>query len=631
MSSGSKEVETYFGRCRCCLSYSYLKNMWTEYYFHGNREIYAEMLEQCYNLSLEQPEESDSDQICEGCVRRLRDALTFRELIIESSNRLGELVVEGRENKIDDEIEDAEAGMNKYEVQIAYDNEDWGVEEKVLIPKVEVIEDQPKEDFVEGSQEHFQILPEISDNNEFGDKYDGKHEEFTVNAEGEIDGVEVDTNGQNEEGGDINVENEGDINGENAYENIEYLEDEVNLPQQDKTNEDDDDYQPKRKWPKKLPRLDRNRRYKQYTEEALRTCLREICNGMSIADACKLYSIPRKTVDKKLKTYDTDKDEEKELTYKFHKEIKSILSFTNATPYKSNIVKYSCIYCLKAVFTDPQELRNHTRTMHTDERTKKVDIFMRPHWENEILKLDIDNLLCVVCCRVVPEWNDMLHHLTVIHNINLDLAYSKVIPYKLSKELKCALCKDSYSNYLQLDGHMNSHYENYMCSDCGDYFLTQSRLKAHQKTHIVGRFPCEICHKVFGQEKYKRKHVNSVHYQTLRYRCAYCDVKFPSEISRQNHLQIEHMDKIKPIHCELCGKVFYWRQYYTAHKKKIHGEKTHVCGQCGKKFSRNYQLQEHLTGHKGEKSVECPICHNKYMTKTSLRVHIMNQHKKKGE
>lgn len=52
MTSESKEVETFFGRCRCCLSYSYLKNMWKEYYFQGKLEIYAQMLEQCYGFSV---------------------------------------------------------------------------------------------------------------------------------------------------------------------------------------------------------------------------------------------------------------------------------------------------------------------------------------------------------------------------------------------------------------------------------------------------------------------------------------------------------------------------------------------------------------------------------------------------
>lgn len=52
MSVEKTEVETFFGRCRCCLAYGYLKNMWVEHQFEGEAEVYGEMLVQCFALTV---------------------------------------------------------------------------------------------------------------------------------------------------------------------------------------------------------------------------------------------------------------------------------------------------------------------------------------------------------------------------------------------------------------------------------------------------------------------------------------------------------------------------------------------------------------------------------------------------
>lgn len=52
MSLGNSEIKTYFGRCRCCLNYSYLKSMWEEHIWQGEKEVYVEMLIQCFALTV---------------------------------------------------------------------------------------------------------------------------------------------------------------------------------------------------------------------------------------------------------------------------------------------------------------------------------------------------------------------------------------------------------------------------------------------------------------------------------------------------------------------------------------------------------------------------------------------------
>ncbi|KAF9419610.1 hypothetical protein HW555_003888 [Spodoptera exigua] len=325
-------------------------------------------------------------------------------------------------------------------------------------------------------------------------------------------------------------------------------------------------------------------------------------------------------------------DPKKEQTYQLIKEIKAILTFTNATPYKSKNIRYYCAYCSTdgPHFEDPDDLRTHTRTEHVSHRIEKIEYTMRPYWMNEVIKLDIDNLLCTVCCVVINNWNDMFKHLSVKHRVILDQAYTRVIPYVLRQDLKCALCKESFTNYLHLDAHMNAHYNNYVCDDCGDTFLAENRLKQHVKIHNVGKFPCKVCDKVFALLKYRRKHEELVHEQALKFKCQHCDERFAGEYLRHLHCLEKHREKIKIITCELCGETFTWKQYYTNHMRKKHeNKKTYGCRECDKKFFSNYELKEHMLRHGGTKAFECGICHKKYFTINSFKQHAKKHKKEK--
>ncbi|KAG6439312.1 hypothetical protein O3G_MSEX000667 [Manduca sexta] len=248
---------------------------------------------------------------------------------------------------------------------------------------------------------------------------------------------------------------------------------------------------------------------------------------------------------------------------------------------------------------------------------------MRPYFLNEILKLDTENLLCVVCYTPIYKWNDMFQHLKDKHQIELDLAYRKVIPFNLGVELKCALCSQLFINYMLLDGHMNSHYNNYVCGDCGDTFLTAPRLKSHMKIHLTGKYPCEQCGKVFKLEHYKKKHEAVVHKLTLYYKCAHCGMKFGSERERKNHVTEVHSDKVKIITCELCGKTFNWRHYFVSHMRKTHSHKKHACPNCEKRFVDKSDLDGHIAAkHNGVKKFQCTSCDRKYSSRPGLMMHL---------
>ncbi|KAJ8705688.1 hypothetical protein PYW08_012734 [Mythimna loreyi] len=596
MSVEKTEVETFFGRCRCCLAYGYLKNMWIEHQFDGEAEVYGEMLVECFALTWEHSEDSmEQDQICEQCIFRLRDASDFKKVVLNSQEELlqefeneNSLNVNIKEERLEEEF------LEEYKTEVTADTTDFTYEEEDT--------------------------------------------EFDMDTADNMTGVKDET----------------------EYEEIEYLEDEdasvVNDAfDTDSSQQTDQSKQvrsrrkqprhhdlhdveaPQRKWPKKLPKSERQKTYKQYSEVDLRKCLEEVRNNVLTANEASIkYDIPKKTICAKIRAKpnaDEEVETNREKMFQLIKEIKTILTFTNATPYKSKNIRYYCAYCSTdgPHFEDPDDLRTHTRTEHVGHRTEKIEYAMRPYWMNEVIKLDIENLLCTVCCVVINNWNEMFRHLKDKHNVHLDQAYTRVIPYVLRSNLQCALCKESFSNYLHLDGHMNAHYNNYVCDDCGDTFLARTRLKQHIQIHNTGKFSCSFCEKVFTLQKYRRKHEETVHEQRAKYRCQYCPERFAGEYLKHLHCLSAHPETVKTITCEFCGDSFTWKQYYTAHIRKKHqNKKPYECSKCNKKFFGNYELKEHMLRHVGVKNFECPICHKRYVSTNSLKQH-MKQHKKKGE
>ncbi|XP_061726004.1 zinc finger and SCAN domain-containing protein 12-like isoform X2 [Cydia pomonella] len=449
------------------------------------------------------------------------------------------------------------------------------------------------------------------------------------------------------------------------YEEVEYLEveeekeskmDVLNVETQHEQLVDDPDYNPEipikqeTRWRPKKKKGEHKRTYKNYSSDDLRQSFEAAKSGrMSVAAAAAAYNVPRKTVAARLLSHrrgipvttKSDKDDG------LMKEVKTLLTYTNMTPYKTRTAHYHCAYCGTdgRLFEDTDELRVHTRTQHAGERTKAVENFLRPLWLNEILKVDIENLLCTICCTALVTWNDMFKHLTEKHGLVFDEAYTRVIPYILKPDLHCALCKANFPNYHHLDSHMNAHYNNYVCSECGDTFLASSRLKKHLKIHDTGRFICDECGKVFTLDKYRKKHVELVHKQEQKIQCLYCPEKFLGTYPRHLHVLEYHREKIKTVTCELCGKSFDWRPYFLAHVRRSHNnEKNYSCRYCTSRFflkteRKRHEMSVHLKVKNKCRVVAqlpnqkpgkyaCSFCGKRYSNKNCLITHL-DMHKVK--
>ncbi|XP_045456727.1 zinc finger protein 91-like [Melitaea cinxia] len=86
------------GLCRCCLSEGCYKDLSSEYTWMDDTEVYADMLLECFDISISQHIEGPNGPnrlICEVCITRLRDACNFKKQVLDSEKKFVDMVGRG--------------------------------------------------------------------------------------------------------------------------------------------------------------------------------------------------------------------------------------------------------------------------------------------------------------------------------------------------------------------------------------------------------------------------------------------------------------------------------------------------------------------------------------------------------
>ncbi|XP_073964477.1 uncharacterized protein [Choristoneura fumiferana] len=109
------EDSKYFGICKCCLRDGCFRSMWVEYEVDGVVQNYGEMLNECFDLCWQQPDNSHLEQICDVCASHTRKTYIFRRLILQSQDRLNGVV------RLDEESIDIQDTKQIYAEDISED------------------------------------------------------------------------------------------------------------------------------------------------------------------------------------------------------------------------------------------------------------------------------------------------------------------------------------------------------------------------------------------------------------------------------------------------------------------------------------------------------------------------------
>lgn len=331
----------------------------------------------------------------------------------------------------------------------------------------------------------------------------------------------------------------------------------------------------------------------------------------------------------------------------------TLLQYSDVCPFRWRMHLYFCFYCDER-YSDPALLREHNRVAHAIESTASIQTAVSRLTSYEPLKVDVTNLNCKLCSETIFDLDDMKTHIVMAHDKKFYLeCVAGILPFKLTKDvLKCVVCDTQYDEYMQLINHMNNHFQNFICDQCGAGFVSKHSLKYHTITHQKGNYPCDQCDKTFSAPGKRSQHIAMVHRQVKRYRCQHCGEYFRYFFKKKQHLATVHGEQGKEFKCQFCPRAFPLSGTLGYHIKTVHlkikrfkcdlcefqsygkadladhvitkhiAERKYECSFCSKAFARKYTLTEHERIHRDDRRFSCDFCDKSFVQKCSLKSHL---------
>ncbi|CAG9789645.1 unnamed protein product [Diatraea saccharalis] len=536
----SKRLASY-GQCRCCLAKGNHRDIMKEYYSNGIREVYYDIFMECFNLFLS-TDMNLSKLICTSCIKRLREANSFRMTVAATERQLLEALKETEKKEM-------------------------------------VFVNVPVEDITESPVKQEQHIDVKYEPNDFDDDC---------------------------------TDNDPDYVPDNEYVDI------ATAPLSIASNEDLVEGEAEllaRFPPIRLPtRKTLHKTCSEYVKHL------NFLKGIMILPS-SIGKLLEDDVNKSSLNYKREFVTEK-MAHIIN--ASTLLEYSNITPFRSRSRSgFPCFYC-RHLFDNLDKLREHT-TEHKKSELRKV---LRTYGaECLVVYADVTNLCCTICEARISNLNELKTHLTRNHKKTMYLDYNdRVIPFKLSADnvYECQICGFNFETFGSIERHMNVHFRNYVCKDCGTGFVTRYRLKVHVKSmHVGGSFPCEICKKVFTTQQKHNSHVNTVHKMLKRFKCTKCPERFSEYFRRQKHMVEEHGVAPLQYKCNVCDKSFDRRYTLSRHMKRDHlEERDFQCHLCSYKCFTNNELRVHMIKHNGERIFECSVCKKSYARKKTLKEHM---------
>ncbi|XP_034838076.1 zinc finger protein 570-like [Maniola hyperantus] len=305
--------------------------------------------------------------------------------------------------------------------------------------------------------------------------------------------------------------------------------------------------------------------------------------------------------------------------------ISTILEHSNLTPFKTKRrVGYPCLYCSRLCESFDQ-LHDHQNKEKCIKNIKRI--LNKTSIETLVVYAHVSDIRCTICEQKLPNLNELKLHLNRIHKKKLYPEYGdRIIIFKLTKlnEYECFNCGCNFENFGAIERHMNVHYRNFVCDQCGAGYVTKNRLRVHLKcSHIRGTFPCDICKKVFDTRYKYKSHVDSVHKMIKKNKCPKCPERFADYFHRNKHMVDVHGDPPLRYKCNVCDTLFKRRYALSCHMKRRHLEDRAIqCSLCEYKCYTSPELKVHMVKHNGERTYECMVCKKSYARKKTLKEHM---------
>ncbi|KPJ19889.1 hypothetical protein RR48_02317 [Papilio machaon] len=356
--------------CRCCLTVGLHKDLDIPYFYLDKREVYSDMLSECFNIVLSA--DKTYNMICESCITSLRSSLIFKRQVVKAEQDFIEWIKEkkGKDQKTSSEVkeelkEESENESDDYFLCDAEKPTKMKLESKLSKKRMKV--DKRDLEDVELQTIKIEPKPESEDSDHFLSD--------TANE----------------------AQNDIEVNKEHLKRKTKNIEDE------------------------------------NWQTKKIKTLVNRLTYSLNGHDVTDLKLNKNKANKKSRVTISSQKDKNINIMWTTrrnndktkHKEnLKTILQYSNATPFKNGShLGYICGYC-EQTYIDPKDLRNHTKESHENERLQFKTNFYMSEFN---VKLDVTDLKCSICNQNVNNLNDFKTHIVKFHN--------KIIHYDI-KDLK---------------------------------------------------------------------------------------------------------------------------------------------------------------------------------------------------
>ncbi|KAJ8706773.1 hypothetical protein PYW07_012851 [Mythimna separata] len=227
--------------------------------------------------------------------------------------------------------------------------------------------------------------------------------------------------------------------------------------------------------------------------------------------------------------------------------------------------------------------------------------------------------------------------------LNGEAKATKEAPLKetLPERPHCEECGKNFSSRKTYRYHLNVLHKGqnrYPCPRCGKVYQWKSNLGRHLRSHKArdsGELYCETCDKRFASVATYRQHLRvsrrHVPESDFSFMCNECGKKFVNKTRLRDHIDWEHLKKIK-FRCQLCNKPFKCHTSLYVHMQNVHRnkeKKDNLCHVCGKSYQNAAKLKYHIVAmHTSETPYQCQQCSAAFGWYSSLYRHVREVHYK---
>ncbi|XP_041988830.1 zinc finger protein 62 homolog isoform X4 [Aricia agestis] len=524
------------GLCRCCLSEGCYKELGAEYTWFNETEIYADMLLDCFDISISQHVDGPNGPnrlICEVCITRLRDACEFKKQVLESEKKFINMVCKGEFSKTVLVYKDPVKVELKDNLDTEYLDEDLDLDNDDLPEKIEI----------ETPLDNADLTASVSavKKKRGRPKKTLTEEEKPTPKKAKLEDKPRTSKGDTRERQRVTR----------------------GIPDFDVDSPTIIDCPPK---PALTPKEKRKIMRSNVLQVLVRSTVMPFRWLKSSYRCFYCYDIFQDCNDLKNHQHVHAGDEIKE---------QAMNNYWEPVVYV-DVSNLSCKLCPESV-NDLYDLVDHLIAKHGIAYNKDIGVCM------VAFKLDNFSINCLACGANFFSFGPLLYHTNKDH--------------KGASAILCDVCGQNFKDAYLLRLHVKAVHENsgLLCPECGEKFESRSKLKTHQKNQhdLDKKFKCSLCAETF-QSHYKRsRHMVTEHKNRQEIKCLYCPKTFVFRSMMMTHLRDTHL-KVRNHVCSVCGWKAFNSNRLKNHMYKHSGEKNFKCDGCDKAFTTKKIMRAHF-------------------------------------